>query len=167
MTHTIISLNPCAHDLTGQTFGRLVAIAPVERKSERIYWLCICDCGTEHIVNTGKLKSGNTSSCGCYRSEVGGANKLSHGMAGTTEYESWNGMKARCENANNNGYKNYGGRGIKVKYKDFHDFHADVGDKPSPELSIDRINNNGHYERGNCKWSTAKEQANNRRPRRC
>ncbi len=84
----------------------------------------------------------------------------------TPERRIWNAMKQRCTNPKCKAYKNYGGRGIKILYQNFTEFFADVGPRPSPELAIDRIDNDGNYEPGNCKWSTMKEQNNNKRNRR-
>ena len=87
----------------------------------------------------------------------------------TPEYKSWKHMKQRCQNPTRKQYKNYGGRGIKVckRWQDFRNFFADMGKKPGPEYSIDRIDNNGNYEPGNCKWSTPHEQRINSRPISC
>ena len=99
--------------------------------------------------------------------------KMKHGQAQgsqtTPEYSAWHHMKQRCENPNDDRYKDYGGRGIRIcnRWQDFSNFFADMGKKPKPEYSIDCIDNDGNYESNNCKWSTPKEQANNRRPISC
>ncbi len=163
MSYEIISPKVTASNLTGQTFGRLTVIAPVGRKHKQVQWLCICDCGTEHVTITPSLKKGDTKSCGCLTTDVMKKRMTTHGMTHTPEFRAWLHMKGRCNNPNHKRYKDWGGRGIEYRYESFEDFYADVGDKPSPELSIDRKNNDGHYERGNCRWATAKQQANNRR----
>lgn len=80
-------------------------------------------------------------------------------------YNAWSGLRQRCDNPNNKAYKHYGGRGISYtkRWNDFSKFLKDMGIKPSKELSIDRINNDGNYNKTNCRWATAKQQANNRR----
>lgn len=79
------------------------------------------------------------------------------------EYAIWLNMLRRCNKPNERAYKNYGGRGIKVLYEDFYAFLSDVGCWPGFGYSIDRINNNESYTRGNCRWATAKEQRHNQR----
>ena len=93
--------------------------------------------------------------------------KHGHGCADkrSQEYQAWANMKARCQNSNNSTYHNYGERGIRVcrRWQDFRNFIADMGEKPLPELTLERMNNDGDYEPGNCKWATRKEQNNNKR----
>lgn len=145
-------------DLTGRRFGRLVAIRDAGAdKSRNRTWLCLCDCGKEKVVSSALLKNGNVQSCGC----LSPGYRVRHDPI----YLTWMSMIARCSNPKINGYKNYGGRGITVceRWLKFENFLADVGEHPGPEFSLDRIDVNGSYEPGNIRWSTQKNQANNRR----
>ena len=92
--------------------------------------------------------------------------RKTHGMKGTPEYSTWTGMLKRCRNPKHNSWKNYGGRGISVKFASFEEFFAEIGPKPSPDLSVDRIDNDGNYESGNIRWATRSEQRMNTRPRK-
>jgi hypothetical protein len=126
------------------------------------YWLCRCDCGGKAFGSTGNLKRGAIVSCGCKRENY----FREHGRTGTPEHRAWLNMLERCRNERHPGYPYYGGRGIVVcsRWRDsFEAFLTDMGERPSPDLSIDRIDNDGNYEPGNCRWGTKKQQMRNRR----
>jgi hypothetical protein len=163
-----------------QIFGRLLVIrrAPRgNRKSRGQHWLCNCICGNSCIVRQDGLKSGNAKSCGCLQREAitrTGLARATHGHdrvgKRTRIYRIFSSMQQRCENPNNKSWKNYGARGIKFCFKSFEQFLEIVnalGPKPTPKHTFDRINNEGHYEAGNLRWATPKEQANNRRNTEC
>lgn len=157
---------------SGQRYGRLVAIELHHRTRHRDqYWSFQCNCGNIKVASIKKVRSGNTQSCGCFRREKTaalGKSLITHGLCKSPEYVSWVAMKRRCGNPANDDFNRYGGRGIKVceRWMMFENFFADMGPRLSPNHSIDRINNNGNYEPGNCRWATAKEQAHNRRNNR-
>ena len=111
-----------------------------------MYWLYRCHCGNEIITRNSSVKNGNTKGCGCLK----GTPK--HRLHGSITYKTWDSMKRRCNNPKAHNYKNYGGRGIRIKYKSINEMVADIGLRPSRAYSIDRIDNDKHYEKGNCQW---------------
>lgn len=158
-------------DLTGQRFGRLVVESFSHMKKNISIWNCICDCGNEKKIDSSLMKQEKTKSCGCIQMEMriqhGKRNKI-HGMIKTPEYRAWDAMKSRCLNKTHPSYKDYGGRNITI-YKpwieSFESFYKDMGPRPSPQHSLDRIDNNKGYSKQNCRWTTKRIQMINQRPR--
>lgn len=164
--------NPQFRDITGQTFGRLTVLYYVGRRPgvRGSFWLCRCLCGRHSVALTAALRRGNTKSCGCLSAETARARasvrNRRHGMRSSPEYAAWRAMLERCHNPAAQAYYNYGARGIGVCDRwrsSFTAFYADVGPRPSAEHSLDRIDNEGGYAPGNCRWATSQQQATNKR----
>lgn len=153
--------------MAGKRFGRLVGarISAIDsRKQAR--WIFRCDCGNELEALGTSVRKGVTRSCGCLRGECNRNRLQTHGMRDSDEYAAWCGMKARCYNKKNPRFEHYGARGITVcdEWRDSFDaFYRDMGLRPSPELSIERKNNDLGYSKGNCIWGTDTEQGRNTR----
>jgi hypothetical protein len=157
-------------DITGKRFHRLLVLRSAGQSKNRAFvFQCLCDCGVVKIYPGNLLMLGKIKSCGCFRHELlkfGRSQLSSHGHCTngrSATYRSWISMKRRCSDHSIREYKRYGGRGIFVcdRWKIFKNFLEDMGPRPSGH-TLDRIWNHLGYFPGNCKWSTPKEQTNNR-----
>jgi len=162
-------------DMTGRRCERLIVtgFSHLNKSNGNAQWHCVCDCGNVCIVDGHDLRTGHTLSCGCVQIERARIAAQTHGekptKGGTREYRAWHYMKTRCLNPHATAYPWYGARGITVCARwveSFEAFLADMGRCP-PGYELDRINNDGNYEPGNCRWTTKIVNSNNRRPRSC
>jgi len=152
-------------DIRGQVFGLLTVIEFSHKSKQGTYWLCQCVCGNAKKVRRDALKSGLTIACGCQNGK-----SIEHGYSYDELYKLWGSIRNRVYNKNQDSYKYYGDRGIEFYWKDdpkgFIEYiKQELGPKPDPTMSIDRINNDGNYEPNNLRWATATQQANNKRQR--
>jgi hypothetical protein len=173
--YIIIIIKPMKlDDLSGKVFGRLTVLKRNgKNKCGNAKWGCVCSCGNSTNVVGVSLKSGNTSSCGCLGLNIHIGNKysLKHGMYNSRFYHTWEALIQRCTNPKQQGYENYGGRGIRCLWKNFQEFKKDMYDSylihfkqyGNINTSIDRVDNNGNYCKENCRWSTRSQQQLNKR----
>ena len=152
--------------LVGIKFNLLTLVEEISTKSRFRMAKWSCSCGGSIITRIQSVELGYTKSCGCLKYKKGIVRRFKHGMSKSPEYQAWADLKDRCYNPNNKYFFNYGGRGIKVCdrwLESFENFFEDMGYRPSKRFSIERVENNGIYEKNNCKWGTKYEQERNKR----
>lgn len=148
--------------LIDKTFGLWTVTGPSETR--RYYVACVCACGSLREVAVGQLTNGYARSCGCL-ARLPESERAKFPPKYPSEYKIWKGMRSRCLLKNDSHYPSYGGRGIRIcdRWSSYEAFLQDVGRRPSPRHTLDRIDNDGDYEPGNVRWATAKEQNRNTR----
>jgi hypothetical protein len=156
--------------IQGKKFGRLLIVGFSENRPGRrgVHVECLCDCGATKVISVYNIINGRIKSCGCLHSETSARNGRSsfrHGLIKTSEYSTWRSMFARCYNPKDKRFDRYGGRGITVCDRwlvSFEAFYADMGPKPSPAHSIERLEVDEGYSPENCVWATSTQQSRNR-----
>ena len=159
-----ILLTSRTENLIGRPFGRLKVIAFVRYdRFRQPHWQCQCQCGNTVIVPSSKLRYKHTRSCGCLRRDVSRARHLTHGKSDSPEFRIWWGMLERCEDPRKKAYERYGARGITVceAWHVFATFFADMGPRPTPQHSLERLKNDQGYFPDNCIWGTPSIQSRN------
>jgi hypothetical protein len=156
----------------GMKFNMLTVLEHVGYQAGMKVWKCKCECGNESIVRTSNLTAGHVKSCGCLmtariKTQMTKHNHAKRGQVSPT-YKTWQAMKQRCFNKNSKSYKNYGGRRITIckRWLVFANFLMDMSERPEG-MTIHRIDNDGHYEPGNCLWATRLQQSQDQRTRWC
>jgi hypothetical protein len=156
-------------DLTGHRFGQLTVLGYAGFINAHS-WFCRCDCGIIKTIQGPVLKRHQQKSCGCMFSKEHSERMTKHGNsvkgAVTPEYHCYLSAKYRCTKSSHRSFSEYGGRGIQFRFESFSEFIGELGKKPTPLHSIDRIDNDGNYEPGNVRWATSVEQSNNKRSTR-
>lgn len=164
-----ITLPKKAKNITGQVFGRLTVIGPIENRNGRIMWLCRCECGETATPEGKALRVGHTKSCGCLQRDKVSAKGTTHGLHKHPLYGIWAHIVQRCTCSTNDSFHNYGGRGISIcdewryDFKAFHDYVSQLPDYGTKGYQLDRIDNDGNYEPGNVRWADRYTQLNNTR----
>ena len=156
-------------DLVGRVFGRRTVLAGAgTAASGGAAWLCRCECGAENVVEGRHLLAGKSLSCGCWAVDKNRAARTTHGGRKHVLYDCWENMRQRCLISHHPRWMSYGGRGVGIceRWTDFRLFALDMGSRPTPNHSLERLDNDGDYTPDNCVWATRRQQARNTRTNR-